>query len=60
MATVGIYPACGNQISNRAPPAGALLAEILPPCRSTMALTIERPSPLPDGNAVPVRDTSTL
>ena len=38
----------GIVISKTAPPSGAFEAAIHPPCRSTMAWTIERPRPLPD------------
>ena len=40
------------------PPPGRLEADTVPPCRSTMAFTIDSPSPLPD--ACPARDGSTL
>jgi hypothetical protein len=52
--------AAGSNNVNTAPPAGAFDAEISPPCRTTMARTIERPSPLPDGTRVPARAASAL
>ena len=52
------YP--GRRISKTAPPPGAFDAVTVPPSRSTIALTIESPSPLPDGVAVGARDESTL
>jgi hypothetical protein len=50
----------GSRNVNTAPPAGELDAWTSPPCRLTMARTIERPRPLPDGTRVPARDASTL
>ena len=50
----------GRTIQNRAPPVSTLLAPIVPPWRRTIACTIDSPSPLPDGSAVPVREKSTL
>jgi hypothetical protein len=38
----------GNLILNVVPRPGTLEALTFPPCRSTIALTIERPRPLPD------------
>src|SRR5438105_760251 len=49
--------AIGRVISNRAPPAGWLDAAIVPPCRSTIAFTIDRPRPLPPDA---LRDASAL
>ena len=43
-----------------APPPGAFDARTVPPWRSTMARTIERPRPLPDGTRVPAREASAL
>jgi hypothetical protein len=54
------HPAAGKCRSNRAPPVGPFAAETVPPWRSMMARTIERPRPLPDGTAVPAREASTL
>jgi len=45
----------GSVISNTAPP--SLRAEIVPPWRSTIALTIDKPSPLPPAA---LREASTL
>ena len=48
-----VYP--GRTISKRAPPWGGFDAVTVPPWRMTMACTMDRPRPLPDGSAVPVR-----
>jgi hypothetical protein len=51
----------GSRNVNAAPPSGVLDARTSPPWRSTIARTIERPSPLPEGTRVPAaRDASTL
>jgi hypothetical protein len=52
--------AAGNTISNTAPPAGPFDAWISPPCRTTIARTMESPRPLRDGMCVPDRDASAL
>ncbi len=49
------YPAAGSTISNTAPL--SLRAVIVPPCRSTMALTMDKPRPLPPAD---LRDASPL
>ena len=43
-----------------APPSGALAAVTVPPWRSTMARTIDRPRPLPEAAPVAVREASAL
>ena len=49
----------GRRSSKIAPPSGALAAVTVPPWVSTIARTIERPRPLPDGTAVLARAAST-
>jgi len=58
-----IYRACasaGSRKVNSAPPDGPLDAWTSPPWRTTMARTMERPRPLPEGTRVPAREASTL
>src|SRR4051794_971752 len=58
-----LYRACasaGNRNVNTAPPSGLLDAWTSPPWRTTMARTMDRPRPLPEGRRVPARDASTL
>jgi len=50
----------GSRNVKTAPPPGAFEARTSPPWRSTMARTIDSPSPLPDGAREPERDASTL
>jgi len=50
----------GSRNVNTAPPAGLLEACSSPPCLSTIARTIDRPRPLPEGTRVPAREASTL
>ena len=50
----------GSRKVKTAPASGAFDARTSPPWRSTMARTMERPRPLPDGTRVPARDASTL
>ena len=51
----------GSQnVKTAPPPSGLLDARTSPPWRWTMARTIERPRPLPDGTRVPAREASTL
>lgn len=50
----------GSRNVNAAPPSAVFDARTSPPWRRTMARTIERPSPLPEGTRVPARDASTL
>jgi len=50
----------GSRNVNAAPPSAVLDARTSPPWRSTIARTIDRPRPLPDGTRVPARDASTL
>ena len=47
----------GNTISKTVRP-GRLVTDIVPPCRSTIAFTIDNPSPLPP--LTPARDASAL
>jgi hypothetical protein len=58
-----LYRACASEGSrkvNSAPPDGLFEAWTSPPCRTTMARTIDSPRPLPDGMRVPAREASTL
>lgn len=50
----------GSRNVKTAPPSGLFEAWTSPPWRETMARTIDRPRPLPDGTRVPARDASTL
>jgi hypothetical protein len=50
----------GSRNVKAAPPSGVLDARTSPPWRKTIARTIDRPSPLPEGTRVPERDASTL
>ena len=50
----------GSRSVKTAPPSGLLDAVTSPPWRTTMARTIDRPRPLPDGTCVPAREASTL
>ena len=50
----------GSVIVKTAPPWLALSADTLPPWLCTIACTIERPRPLPEGIVVPDRDASAL
>ena len=50
----------GSRNVNAAPPSGALEARTSPPWRRTIARTIDKPRPLPEGTRVPARDASTL
>jgi hypothetical protein len=50
----------GSRNVKAAPPSGRLEAKTSPPWRTTMARTIESPSPLPEGTCVPAREASTL
>ena len=50
----------GSRNVKMAPPSGAFDASMSPPWRWTMARTMDRPRPLPDGPRVPARDASTL
>jgi hypothetical protein len=50
----------GRRNVNAAPPSGVFDATISPPWRTTIARTIDRPRPLPEGTRVPARDASTL
>jgi hypothetical protein len=50
----------GSRNVNTAPPSGRFDAWTSPPCRATMARTIDRPRPLPEGTRVPAREASTL
>src|SRR5262249_15171728 len=56
-ATTGgpLRSAAGSRMSKTAPP--SLCADTVPPCRSTIAFTIDNPSPLPPAG---FRDASTL
>ena len=50
----------GSMIVNTAPPSGAFDARPRRRGATTIARTIESPSPLPDGTRVPARDASAL
>ena len=50
----------GSRNVKAAPPSVVFDARTSPPWRRTMARTIDRPSPLPEGTPVPARDASTL
>jgi hypothetical protein len=50
----------GSRKVNTAPPPGLFDACTSPPWRTTMARTIDRPRPLPEGTRVPAREASTL
>src|SRR4029079_8603985 len=47
VSTFGVASSRGNWIVKRAPPAGLLATEIVPPCAVTIALQIASPSPTP-------------
>ena len=50
----------GSRKVNTAPPSGLFEACTSPPCRATIARTIDSPRPLPEGTPVPAREASTL
>jgi hypothetical protein len=50
----------GSRNVKAAPPSAVLDTRTSPPWRKTIARTIDRPSPLPEGTRVPARDASTL
>ena len=54
------FTAAGRSKVNTAPPSDPFDAWISPPWRTTIARTIDRPSPLPDGTRVPARAASAL
>jgi hypothetical protein len=59
----GLYRALvaeGSRNVKDAPPSGLFAATTSPPWRRTIARTIDRPRPLPDGTRVPAREASTL
>src|SRR5687768_10475572 len=72
---MGWTAAAGSAMRTRVPPPGVLSTAMSPPCRSTIFLTMDMPSPVPDGLVVkkgrkifsrssapmptPVSDTST-
>ena len=51
----GVVATAGSSILMMVPMSGSLVALTWPPCRFTIALTIERPRPLP-GDAMPVAE----
>lgn len=50
----------GSTSVSLAPPSGRFDASTSPPWRRTIARTIDRPRPLPDGTRVPAREASAL
>lgn len=50
----------GSRKVKAAPPSAVLDARTSPPWRTTIARTIDKPRPLPDGTTVPARDASAL
>ena len=52
--------AAGSTSVKIAPPPGWLAAEMSPPCRSTIARTIDSPRPLPERTVVPALEASAL